>query len=336
MEYKSIKGYTGIAQLGFLFVFLGLGFILAGIAQLVIGLKMIPPGTPMAEMGQAMLTAMKNPENVFYTRLAQICGTFFLLLIPALLFSWISNGRNRFWLGFNPYVNIFQLALGFLIMFTANIMASPLAEMSRAITAHFPALDNYAKHLETVYNDQVVVLSNLKSWSEFLMALAIMAFFPALFEEIFFRGAMQNFFVKWWKKPLLAIIVTSLVFSLIHGSVYLFISRAVLGFVLGLMFFRTKNIWVNVFAHFLNNAIALGQMFAMSKSKQKIDISKLDPKVEWWFAIIAIGVLFFLFRFLERYSVKNRYKIEAKEKLLIAASASNPFVKNEMNEFGNQ
>lgn len=336
MAYKSIKGYTGVAQLGFLFVFLGLGFILAGIAQFIIGLKMIPPGTPLKEMGEAMLNAMKDPKNVFYSRLAQVSGTLFLLFIPAVLFSWISNGKNKFWLGFNSYLNIFQVLIGFLIMFTANIMAAPLEEISKALIAHIPSFDAYAKNLETAYNEQVLVLSNLKNWPEFLMALVIMAFFPALFEEIFFRGAMQNFFVKWWKQPLLAIIVTSLVFSLIHGSIYLFISRAVLGFVLGLMYFKTKNIWVNVIAHFLNNAIALAQLFSMSHSKEKLDISKLDPKVEWWFAIIAIGILFFLFRFLDRYSIKNVFKINAKENLLIAETSSYPFAKNETNQFGNQ
>jgi membrane protease YdiL (CAAX protease family) len=231
-------------------------------------------------------------------------------------------------------VNVYQVLLGFLIMFTANIMAGTFDDISRALIAHLPSLDATAKKLETVYNEQVLALSNLSSWPEFLMALVIMAFVPALFEEMFFRGAVQNLFVKWWRKPLLAIIVTSLLFSLIHGSIYLFVSRAILGFVLGLMYFKTKNIWVNVIAHFLNNAIAVAQLFSMSQSKTKMDVSKLDPKLEWWFGIIALGMLVFLFRFLQRYSVKNIFKINAKEQLLLAESTSNPFAKNETNELG--
>ncbi|MEO8771418.1 MAG: CPBP family intramembrane glutamic endopeptidase [Ferruginibacter sp.] len=336
MEYKSVKGYTGAAQLGFLFVFLGLGFILAGIAQLMISYQMVPAGTSFANLPDAILLAIKDPKNVFYSRLLQISGTFFLLFIPAVICSWISNGINRFWLGFNPYLNVYQVLLGFLIMFTANIMASPLEELTKAIIVHFPSLDASAKSLEATYNDQVVALSNLKSWPEFLVALVIMAFLPALFEELFFRGAVQNLFVKWWKQPLVAIIVTSLLFSLIHGSIYLFLSRAVLGFVLGLLYYKTKNIWINVIAHFLNNAIALAQLFSMSNSKEPLDISKIDPKIDWWFGIIAIGVLFFLFRFLSRYSVKNIFKINAKEQLLIAETSSYPFAKKETNQLGNQ
>lgn len=327
MQYKSVKGFTGFGQLGILLVFLGLGFILTAGIQLIIGMQMVPPGTDFKDLANAMLEAMTKPENVGYARLMQVAGTFSLLFIPAVLFSWVTNGRNKFWLGINPYVNANQVLIGFLIIFAANILASPLAELSKMIIVHFPSLDSMAGKLEKAYDEQVVILSNLKSWPEFLMALVIMAFFPALFEEIFFRGTMQSLLARWWKKPLLAILVTSLVFSLIHSSVYLFLSRAALGFALGLMYQTSKNIWVNVIAHFLNNAIALAQLFYMGHSKQKIDPGKLDPKIEWWVALIALVALFFLFRYLNKISLVNRSKIEAREQLITAKENTyDPFI----------
>lgn len=334
MVYRSNKGFTGIAQLGFLFVFLGLGFILAGGVQLLIGMQIVPPGTEFSNMTNALLEAMKDPKNVNYIRLAQVAGTFCLLFIPAVLFTWVANGKNPFWLGFNSNINIYQVLLGFLIIFTANIMSAPLEDMSKWLIAHFPTINASAGSMEKEYNDQVLALSNLNSWPEFFMALAIMAFFPALFEEVFFRGTVQNLFVKWWKMPLLAIVVTSLLFSLIHGSVYLFISRAILGFVLGLMFYETKNIWVNVIAHFLNNAIALAQLFSMKLQKQKVDVNNTDMRVEWWFAILAVAILFFLFRFLRKYSVTNKMRIQAREQILFAESNANPFAHTETNQLG--
>jgi len=319
MEYKSVKGYSGWGQFGVLMAFLCLGFILAGIAQLVIGLKMIPPGTSMMEMGDAMLKAMMDPKNIAMARLSQVLGTFLLLFVPVVLYSLIVNGRNKFWLGFNSYVNGIQILIGFFIIFAAGILASPLEDISKAIVVHFPSLDVMAKKLEAAYLEQVLALSNLKSWPEFLMAVVIMAFFPALFEEVFFRGGVQNLLVKWWKRPLLAIIVTSLLFSLIHMSIYLFLSRALLGFVLGLMFHKTKNIWVNVIAHFLNNAVAVAQLFYMSSRKEKIDLSKLELKIEWWFTLGALIATYFLFWLLTKYSIKNRQKVEAREQQLLAA-----------------
>ena len=245
------------------------------------------------------------------------------------MYSFVCNGKDPFWLGFNKNFNFFQVIVGFLIIFTANIMAGPLQELSEKLIAHFPAWDQLAKKLEATYNEQVNLLSNLKGIGDLILALLIMAFFPALFEELFFRGALQNLLIKWWRKPMLAIVITSVIFSLIHMSVYLFLSRIALGFALGLMFYETKNIWVNTIAHFLNNAIAVGQMYALSGSKEKVDVSKLDPKIDWWFGIIAVFVLVALFRFLKKYSEKNKRIIQAKEDELVKEPIyQNPFESN--------
>ena len=325
MQYKSNKGYTGFGQLGLLFIFIGLGLILASIVQLVIGMQMVSPETSFMHLEEAMMTAMKDPKNVQTIRILQIAGTFCLMFIPTVLFSWIVNGKNPFWLGLNKHFNFKQVALGFVIIFLANVFGGPFQDITEKVLAHFPSINQIAKNMEDLYNDQVVALSHLNGLSDLFSALIIMAFFPALFEELFFRGMIQNFFTKWWKKPILAIIVTSIIFSLIHMSIYLFISRAILGFVLGLMFYKTRNIWVNTIAHFLNNAIAVFQMYALSTTKTKIEASQLDPKFDWWVAVLAIIVLYYLFRCLQKVSEDNKMKIYTQEQsLLVHENQGNP------------
>ncbi len=325
MQYKSNKGFTGIGQLGMLLLFLGAGLMLTSVLQLLIGFSIVPPGTPLSQLGTAMLEALKDPANVSASRMLQVVGTLCVLFIPAALYSWVCNGKNPFWLGFNKYMNLYQVAIGFLLIFMANLLAMPLQEASKKVIALFPSLDAIAKSLEAAYNEQVLLLSNLTSVPEYILALIIMAFFPAMFEEVFFRGALQNILVKWWKNPLLGIIVTALIFSMIHLSVYLFVSRAILGFVLGLIYFKTKNLWVNIVAHFLNNAIAVSQMFFLSIKKAKVDVGELDPKVDWWMGLLAVVALFVFFRLLEKHSESNKMKIYAREQaLLIHEPGGNP------------
>lgn len=317
MEYRSVKGMTGWGQLGILLVFTGAGFILAGVIQLIIGFQLVPKGTSMDKIGDAMVKAMLQPENITYSRIAQVSGTFFLLFMPAVAYMIICHGKNKFWLGFNKHINARQIVLGFFLIFLANVIASPLADLSKAILTNFPSINAMGIRMEAAYTEQVMALSNLKSWGEFFMALVIMAFFPALFEEVFFRGAVQNLLERWWKKPLLAILVTSLLFSLIHMSVFLFLSRALLGFVLGLMYQRSRNLWVNIVAHFLNNTVAVIQLFWISKHAQKIELDKLDPKLPWWGALIALVFTIGLFILFDKFSAKNRTQIAFKEQNLL-------------------
>ena len=318
MRYKSVKGITGPAQIGILLVFLGLGFILAGLAQKLIGLQMVPPGTGMTELPKALEKAMKDPAQVGNVRLLQVVGTLLLMFVPSVMFSWVVHGRNKFWLGFNPYLNAKQVLLGFVLIFAANIVAGPLADLSKSFVAGFPSLKETADAMEATYNEQVKAMSNLSSWREYFMALFIVAFFPAVFEEIFFRGALQNTLSKWWKQPLLAILVTSIIFSLIHLSIYLFLSRIVLGIVLGLLYERSKNIGINIIAHFLNNAVAVSQIFYFSMKGKEVSADELDPTMPWWVGVIALIGIVFLFRLFDQISAANKEKIALKEKLLIA------------------
>lgn len=329
MEYRSVKGMNGWGQLGILLVFTGAGFILAGILQIAIAWQLVPSGLPMDKMGEAMVKALLKPENITYSRIAQVSGTFLLLFMPAYAYMRICHGKNKFWLGFNKHINARQIVLGFFLIFLANIVANPLEDLSKSMLANFPSLNAMGMRMEDAYTEQVMALSNLKSWGEFFMAIVIMAFFPALFEEIFFRGAVQTLLERWWKKPLLAVLATSLLFSLIHMSVFLFLSRAVLGFVLGLMYQRSKNLWVNIIAHFLNNTVAVIQLFWISRHAQKIEVDKLDPKLPLWGALLGLGFTVGLFILFEKFSVKNRTQIAFEEQnLLDQPSETNPFPEN--------
>ena len=317
MSYRSIKGVSGIGQFGILLAFTGLGLVIAGIVQYMIGMQLIPTGLPMDKAVEEMNKAMMKPENVAYARLSQVLGTFFLMFLPVILYLVICHGRDGFWVGFNRFINAKQVLIGFLLIFCANVIAGPLADLSRNMIAHFPGLNAMAIKMENAYSDQVTALSNLKSWGEFLMAIVIMAFFPALFEELFFRGALQTLLERWWKAPLLALVATSIIFSIIHVSIYLFLSRLVLGFVLGLMYQRSKNIWVNILAHFLNNTVAVMQLFWLSRQGKAIEANKLDPQVPIVVGLIGLVVLVGLFFLFEKTSEKNRMLIAFEEQNLL-------------------
>ena len=323
MKYRSAKGFTGWAQVGILIGFVGVGLIIAGIIQLLIGKLLIGPNIPVQQMGDAMMKALFKPENAIYLQLSQVTGTLFLMFLPTVGYSLLCNGKDKLWLGFSRHINLKQVALGFLIIYCANVVANPAADLSRQVLLHFPGLNKWAQELESSYNDQVMAMSNLKSWGDLAIALVIMAFLAAVFEEMLFRGVVQNLFIRWSKKPWLSIIATALLFSFIHGSVYLFLSRAVLGFALGLMYYQSKNLWVNIIAHFLNNAVAVIQLFVITRSNEKVDISKLEDRFPLWVELLSIVIFYALFLLFKKVSAANRAKIETDEQKLWIRSTPN-------------
>jgi hypothetical protein len=87
------------------------------------------------------------------------------------------------------------------------------------------------------------------------------------------------------------------------------------------MYQRSKNLWVNILAHFINNAIALSQLFYFTMHKRNVDVDKLDPKVSIWAGLIGVAITYGLFIAYERYSQKNRQLIENKEQVLLEGNS---------------
>ncbi|MDO4692510.1 MAG: CPBP family intramembrane metalloprotease [Porphyromonadaceae bacterium] len=80
---------------------------------------------------------------------------------------------------------------------------------------------------------------------------------PAVVEELFFRGTMQRLLVASSRhQPRLAILVTSVIFSLAHLSAVGFLSRLLIGVVLGYSYYYTGRIAIPILLHLINNFVA--------------------------------------------------------------------------------
>jgi uncharacterized protein len=324
MQYKSVKGFTGWGQLGVLCAFTGMGFVLAAFIQSYFMDKALGPTTlPFDEKIEAGMKALMQPGNENYAQLAQIFGTLVLMFIPSLAYILICHKRF-FWAGFNKHFTVVQIVIAFFLILIANYFAVPFEQITKSVLSHFPSWDKLAKAAEDLYTQAIGSMSSLKTGSQFFVAIFIIAFLPALFEELFFRGVVQNLFVRWWKKPLLAIIVTSILFSLIHASYYLFLSRLVLGFVLGMLFYYSKNIWINVFAHFANNLLALAALFyANTHPAAQTNLTEIDKQIPIWSLPITGAILIGLFILYKKHSKAGSEAVTTKENILLAEA--NPF-----------
>lgn len=311
--------FNYMSQLAILLVLVGVGFIVAGLVSTAIGLQAMGGSFSVAiKNPQAIQEALFKPENVVYAQAAQIAGTFFMFFLPAMAFILFCY-KKMLWAGFSKYFNVWQIILGVFIMMMANYLAAPFEDITKKMLVHFPSINNAAKAAEDLYTQAVKGMSNLKGWSQFFIAIFIVAFFPAVFEELLFRGVVQNFLTRWLKKPWVAITITSVLFSLVHSSYYLFISRIILGYAMGLLFYYTKNIWVAIFAHFINNLMALSVLFYTNTIAGKAAVvNQPEFKLPIWSIVITGAILYGLFVLLIKVSKENSNRIALNENLVFS------------------
>jgi membrane protease YdiL (CAAX protease family) len=245
-----------------------------------------------------MQLSMSNPAFANQVRVTQTLLSIFIFLFPALLTARIINTRPLKLLGFSHQSSWKTYGTAIIIMLIMIVIAGSLTTLNEMIPVT-PSMKLYFTEMEDKYMQQVEVMSQMKGIPDLLISLVVMAFVPAFVEEVFFRGGFQNLMHRSTGNMWVSIIVTSLLFSAIHFSFYGFFARTALGIVLGLLFATSQNIWVPILAHFVNNAIAVGQVYYLRSTGQSL-AENMDDTFPLWLGLFHIVFFFFAYRRFEK------------------------------------
>ncbi len=120
---------------------------------------------------------------------------------------------------------------------------------------------------------------------QFMRSVLIGAMIPAISEEFFFRGLIQKSFEQELKVTD-SIIFTALLFAAIHLNLVDLIPLIAIGIYLGLLAYKTQNIWVPVIAHFSNNFIAVIILY----NKSLIDIEDNTKNLQTIDSIVILNI----------------------------------------------
>lgn len=211
-------------------------------------------------------------------------------VIPGVVFSYFFY--KKMWtksLRINVFPKVINLLLGSMLI----LAAFPLAQFAYWLNMQIP-MPSFLVEMEQGTAEMVKNLLIVDQPHELWFNLFVIAVIPAIGEEFIFRGILQKKLMEQFKKPHVAIWVAALIFSAIHMQFQGFLSRMLLGAILGYLYHWTGNLWVPIIAHLVNNAVQIiGQYFFQ---KGMIDVNLDDSMVEvnWPITIIAfvmVGVL---------------------------------------------
>jgi CAAX protease family protein len=249
------------------------------------------------------LTASDQPvsrEALTQFRWAQLISTVLTFIIPALVFAYICDDKPLYYLGLKRRAKLLILLLIVFLLVAAQPFAIFMGQLNQQV--NFGKIQVELQRMEHLYENAMNNFVRMDTTKDLLINLLIVAILPAVGEELFFRGALQNILERWTGVPWIAIFLSSFGFAILHGTFFKFLGIFTLGLVLGTLFFITRNLWYNIFFHFLNNSMALIATFYASKNPMLKRLSQDDYKISLLAALTSLVVTIGIFLLIRRRS----------------------------------
>lgn len=202
---------------------------------------------------------VENPDADYY-RFLQVFNAIGVFLVPALLFSYLQHKR---WFTYSGADRKPGRAVTMVCVGAAALCILPTAGVLVELTKSIPwpgvmaGIEEWM-HEKQAASDRVLELMTADTHiSTLILNLLACAIVPAVCEEFFFRGSLQQLLHSWFKNTHVAVWVTGFIFSAIHLQIDGFVARWLLGAYLGYLLVWSGSIWLPILAHFLHNALSI-------------------------------------------------------------------------------
>lgn len=240
IAFRIVTGFISTLFLSFLLF--SILYSIAPTSNGLNGLQCIAKGLPTSNEDRLCILYMLSVET--------IC----IFLIPALCMLFCIN-RKPWKLLHTTYQSNKSILLIIPFIIIANIPCINL--LSEINTEAVLAIVGENSALWQNYKQTEILTTALMSPNMICIDILAMSLLPAICEELFFRGLFQTIAIKQFKHKHLSIILIATIFSLLHGDIFNFIPRFVLGLLLGYLFAYTGSILYPVFAHILHNMLVV-------------------------------------------------------------------------------
>jgi len=298
-------GKSATLQISFLVLFILIGAIFSSLAILFI--YYVCYGTT---------AGMTDHAN--FMRFTQFVSSIATFLLPALCLAYLCSYKPRKYLFIEKLPDGYILILVFISMFLLmpidNLAA--LINKQMELPSFMEPIENWM-HQEEDSAERITtsLVGNYGIWV-LIANLIVIAMTAGITEEFLFRGALQRIFSQWTSNHHIVIWETAIIFSAFHLQFFGFLPRMLLGAYFGYLLYWSRNIWIPVFAHFVNNAFAIiGMSNEPMKNNEYIngDIST-QHLLPYTIIAIIMSILFWIcIRKIRKVSISRIKNLSAEE-----------------------
>jgi membrane protease YdiL (CAAX protease family) len=195
-------------------------------------------------------------ENLII-RYVQFFQQIALFVIPSLIIIYLVRRENEAFLGMNKFPKIFSV----LLVVILSLMIIPVTSYTGMLNSKMnlpdwlSGVEDWMRTKEDGASDLTGLLITSTGFASVSVNMIILAVVPAFGEELLFRGILQQLLCRIFRSGHSGIWIAAIIFSTIHFQFFGFIPRLILGLSFGYLFFWSRNLWIPVIAHFVNNAV---------------------------------------------------------------------------------
>lgn len=253
-----------------------------------------------------LMDLMKNGgamQNLNLMRYMQVLQGISLFIIPAFFAAYLFSGNAV------DYLRLGQAAPAkwFGAVLLLMILAVPCINLMGALNEmiSFPeslsGLEQKLKAYEESAQQTIRLFLDVDHPGGMFFNILMMAVLPALGEELIFRGMLQKILIRWSGNVHAGIIIAGLMFSLIHMQFYGLFPRWLLGIMFGYLLVWSGTLWLPIFAHFVNNCMAVVFSYLVRKGIVPEEIEMFgsawdDIPVTILTTVICAGLLWWMYR----------------------------------------
>ncbi len=251
---ESLRASHPIAQLLILLFFGVLAMLLLA------GITMIPfllAGYSLDTIAASNSSSKANTDEIFFLKVLQLVQAIGLFMAPYIAYRFLLR-ENRYKPTELPYVKIISTLIFGFAMMSAFPLINYLAEWNSALVFPVESINAWMQSTEQNTEHLIRLFLDTDTIGGLLFNLVLIAFIPAVGEELLFRGTFQPLMLKTFKGNYhLAIWVTAFWFSFIHLQFLGFFPRLLLGAILGYAAHWPGSLILPMIGHFVNNALAV-------------------------------------------------------------------------------
>lgn len=284
------------------------GFVLMGgviSTFILLGILLVVKGMDAAG-AQAYLTRLAlNPAGSgsgwYELMLLQAINHLGTFLLPALAYWYLIERRT--WGQFNVRPLWAVSAFGSVALIVIAFMPFDGLVIEWNQNIHLPQtlapLEQWIRDKEKSLEGITRYLTTFSSPAQLIVALLVIAVIPGIGEEVLFRGILQRNFSYWTRNVHVGIWLSAILFSAIHIQFLGFFPRMLLGALFGYLYLWSGNLWVPVFAHFVNNGFTVVMVYMHQRKMVSVNIES-NELVPVWGAMLSLGLTLGLMYFFKQ------------------------------------